>query len=183
MKNLKTALLLILALTVIISCKKDDSDDNNNVTKTIEDIVVKNNEITGWNFSGAGWTANNITDLTNYINGAAQTYQLHGFVEGTFQAYQGTVNNNQAQLSLYIYDQGSTTNAGELYADPDLGFSGAVDWTDGAGVEAHYIRFGLSQQLSFYRDAYYVHLDINTDTEESLNILKQFALNVDGKIK
>ena len=142
MKNF--ALLLIVAVFVSFSCKKDNSD-NNTSAKTLEDLVVKNNEITGWNLNGTGWTANNITELTNYINGGAETYQLHGFVEAIHQAYQGTVNQNQTQLTLYIYNQGTVTNTDELYNDPNLGFSGAIDWSDGAGTKAHYVRYGLSQ--------------------------------------
>lgn len=180
----KFTLLLIVLVFVSFSCKKDNSDDNNNTSaKTIEDLVVKNNEITGWNFSGTGWTANNITELTNYINGGAEIYQLHGFVEAIQQAYEGTVNQNQTQLTLYIYDQGTVSNADELFNDPNLGFSGAINWSDGAGTKAHYVRYGLSQQLAFYRDKYYVLLELNADTDESLSIMKQFALNVDGKIK
>ena len=179
----KFALLLFVVVFVSFSCKKDNSDDNNTSTKTIEDLIVKNNEITGWSFSGTGWTANNITELTSQINGGAEIYQLHGFVEAISQAYQGTVNQNQVQLTIYIYNQGSNANAGELYNDPNLGFSGAIDWAIGTGATAHYVRHGLSQQLAFYRDQYYVLLDIAADSDESLSIMQQFALNVDGKIK
>jgi len=71
-----------------------------------------------------------------------------------------------------------------LYEDPDLGLSGAIAWTNGAGDAAHYIRYGgLAQTLAFYKDKYFVSLEIDYDTEESLNILKQFALNIDGNIE
>ena len=177
----KFILLLLVAVFLSPSCNNDDEDDTAPAI-IIQDLVVKNNEITGWTFSGTGWTANNITDLTAYINGGAEVYQLHGFVEAVNQAYQGTVNQNPAVLTMYIYDQGDEANCDDLYNDPNLGFSGAIDWTGGAGTKAHYVRYGLSQQLAFYHDAYYVLLDINVDTEESLSILQQFALNVDGKI-
>ena len=50
--------LTVLAFMIILSgsCTKDPG---NNTTLTIEDILVKNNEITGWVYSGAGWIANN----------------------------------------------------------------------------------------------------------------------------
>ncbi|MEK7251157.1 MAG: hypothetical protein AAB209_12125, partial [Bacteroidota bacterium] len=68
--------------------------------------------------------------------------------------------------------------------DPAIGFSGAITWTNGAGEAAQYLRNGgLSQQLCFYRNNFFVSLSIVVDTEESLNIMKQFALNVDAKTK
>lgn len=149
----------------------------------IEDLLVKNNEITGWSYNGAGWTANNISELTTVIDGLADIFQRHGFIEAAYQAYQGKVDNADRRLDLTIYNQGSETNARATYDDPDLSLTSAQNWTGGAGTAAHYERYGLSQKLAFYRGSYFVMLEMNYDTEESLNILKQFALNVDGRIK
>ena len=72
----------------------------------------------------------------------------------------------------------------DTYEDSDIGLSGATTWIDGTGEEAHYVRYGgLSQVLTFYRSSYFVYLEMNYDTYESLDNLKQFALNVDGKIE
>ncbi|MDP6777154.1 MAG: hypothetical protein QGI83_10355 [Candidatus Latescibacteria bacterium] len=164
------------------ACSKQatNSDD----ILSIEDLLVKNNEITGWAYSGTGWTANSISDLTIYINGLADIYQRHGFREAAHQTYRGSVGNADHQLGLTVYDLGNETNAQATYGDPDLGMSAATGWTAGAGTAAQYVRYGgFSQVLAFYRGAYFVHLEINDDTEESLNILKQFALNVDGKAR
>ena len=128
--------------------------------------------------------ANNVSELTTYINGAAEIYQRHGFVEAAHQQYQGKVDNANRQLRIYVYNQGNESNAKALYEDPDLGLSGAIAWTNGAGDAAHNIRYGgLAQTLAFYKDKYFVSLEIDYDTEESLNILKQFALNIDGNIE
>lgn len=176
---------IIFFLFIIIfsfNCKKDSTNDN--PVKSIEDLLVKNNEITGWTYSGAGWTANNISELTTYIDGAADIYQRHGFIEAVQQQYQGKVNNNQCLLKITIYNHGNKTNAQATYNDNDIGLSGAITWQNGAGDEAHYVRYGgLSQVMTFYRNAYFVYLEINTDSEESLNIMKQFSLNIDGKMK
>jgi hypothetical protein len=177
-----TCLLLPILLISNFACSKKSTTGIEPLS--IQDFLVKNNEITGWAYSGTGWVANNITELTKQINGAADIYQRHGFVEAAHQAYQGKIDNADRLLSLTIYNQGSNGNALATYEDPDIGLTGALDWPDGAGQAAHYARFsGLSQVLAFYRGAYYVHLEINYDTEESLNILKQFALNVDGKLQ
>jgi hypothetical protein len=173
--------LLILA-AAFQACKKDSAGPD--PVKAIDAFLVRNNEIAGWTYTGSGWIANNVSELTTYIDGMADTYQRHGFVEAAHQDYQGSVNSKSATLRLSVYNQSTKTNASALYADPALGFVGAIDWTGGAGDASHYARYsGLSQVLSFYRNGYYVSLEMNTDTEESLNVLKQFALNVDGKLK
>jgi len=149
-----------------------------------EDLLLKDNEISGWSYTGARWVANDFAELTIYINGMAEIYQRHGFVDAAHQSYQGSINNFDCQISLTIYNQGSETNALATYEDPDVGLGEAVDWNNGAGQAAHYIRYnGLSQALTFYRGQYFVYLVINTDSDESLNTLKQFALAIDGKIQ
>jgi hypothetical protein len=172
-------MILILSL---FTCSKDSTSSDEIIS--IEDVLVKNNEISGWTYNGSGWVANNFSELTIYINGAAEIYQRHGFTEAAHQAYQGTIDNSDRQLQLNVFNMGNEKNAQAIYEDPDIGLSGALEWNDGAGNAAHYMRYGgLSQILAFYRKTHFVYLQINYDTEESLNILKQFALNVDGNIK
>ena len=181
---MKTNLIIIVLFLLCANVVCDKNTTKNDKIISIEDLLVKNNEITGWTFSGAGWIANNVSELTVYINGAAEIYQRHGFIEAAHQTYQGTIDNADRLLKITVYNQTDATNALATYQDPDLGHSGAIEWIDGAGTAAHYLRYGgLSQVLTFYRNAYFVLLELNYDTEESLNILKQFALNVDGKIQ
>ena len=176
------ASIFLCALFIFVACDKQTT--KNDTIISIEDLLVKNNEITGWAFSGVGWIAHNISELTFYINGAAEIYQRHGFIEAAHQEYQGTIDSADRLLKITVYNQTDVANALATYQDPDLGHSGAIDWNDGAGIAAHYLRYaGLSQVLTFYRDAYYVVLELNYDSEESLNIMKQFALNIDGKIQ
>jgi hypothetical protein len=143
---------------------------------------VKNNEITGWVYGGQRWMANNITELTTYINGLADVFQRYGFVEAAYQSYEGKIDDENRQLQMTIYKQQDEENAQAVYEDPDIGLGSGIQWQDGAGKEAKYIRFGM-QALAFYNGPYFVYLQINYDTEESLIILKQFALNVDQKIE
>ena len=165
-----------------LACSKQAT--KNQGILTIEDLLVKNNEITGWSYSAPGWEASNISELTTYINGMAEIYQRHGFEEGAHQSYEGMIDSGSRMLGLTIYHMGNEENAAEVFEDPDLGLSGATVWVGGAGEAAQYVRYGgLSQALTFYRGAYFVFLELNYDTEESLNILKQFALNVDGKLQ
>ena len=182
MRNtLRVTVPLFIALS--LACSGKQTTDNEQLS-SIEDLLVKNNEIAGWSYSGTGWVANNTTELTEQINGMAKVYDDHGFVEAAKQAYQGSIDGGTRTLGLTVFDQGSQANAGETYDDPGVGLSGAIVWNDGAGDAAKYARYGgLSQVLAFHSGPYFVLLEMNYDTEESLNILKQFALNVDGKIK
>ena len=109
---------------------------------------------------------------------------MYGFVEAANQSYQGTIDQGTRKLHLTVFNQGTADNAEATYEDPEVGVSGAVIWDGGAGDAAKYAWYGqLSQTLVFHSGPYFVLLEMEYGTEESLNILKQFALNVDGKIK
>ena len=182
MKNI-FSIAICFFLVLSFACSKKKSTNNTEVL-SIEDTLVDNNEITGWSYAGAGWTANNISELTTKINGMAEIFQRHGFVEAAHRKYQGTIDNGTRNLRLTVYNMGSESNAKDTYDDPDFGLSGATNWSGGAGKEAHYVRYGgFSQVLTFYRNSYFVYLEMKYDTEESLSILQQFALNVDGKVQ
>ena len=170
-----------VVVMLLLACSKQATKGEGILA--IEDLLVRDNEITGWSHSGPGWEARTISDLTVYINGLAEIYQRHGFEEGAHQSYEGTIDGKSRVLELTVYEVDSEESARALFEDPDLGLSGATPWTGGAGEKAHYVRYGgFSQTLAFYRGVYFIFLGLNYDTEESLNILKQFALNVDGKL-
>ena len=181
---MKAIARIIAASLVLLSFTCSKQVTRSDEILSIEDLLVKNSEITGWSYSGAGWVANSISELTIYINGLAEIYQRHGFREAGHQTYRGSIGDTDRQLGLTIYSVRSEGDARATYDDPDIGMAGAIDWTSGAGTAARYVRYGgFSQVLTFYRGVYFVSLEINDDTEESLNIVKQFALNVDGKIQ
>jgi hypothetical protein len=184
MKGILRSLTTILATLLVLglACSEKSSTGNGGAVD-IEDLLVKNNEITGWMYSDTGWVARNSDQLYAEIDGAGVPYVDHGFVEGAGQVYEGTIDSGTRELGIWVFDQGSETNAKETFDDPVIRPSGVTPWNDGAGDEAYYKSFGLSQQMSFQRGPYIVILDINYDTDESLNILKQFALNIDGKME
>jgi hypothetical protein len=173
--------LLLLFVISSFQCKKDTSKSS---AMSIEDMLVKNNEITGWAYSGAGWVASSGSELTHYIDGGSELFIKHGFIEASNQVYEGNVNNYKAQLTARVLNQGNIDNAVALFEDPDLQLSSALVWSESpAGTEARYFRFQLSQLMYFYRSKYVVMITIDNDSEESLSIIKQFAYNVDAKIK
>ncbi|MGD9140044.1 MAG: hypothetical protein PVJ42_00750 [bacterium] len=171
------ALLLLLALTA--ACSKSTSEPE---AISVEDLLVKNNELAGWVYGDERWVARNDTELFDIIDGAGEINIQNGFQEGAYQNYNGTINEESKVLDILIFDQGTSENAQTVYDAPETDFGDAVPWVDGAGEEAHYKTVGWVTRMSFHRGKYYVLLTVNSDAEEGLNILKQFALNVDGKI-
>lgn len=177
-------ILILNALLILISfcqgCKKDSGEKK---LLTIEDAIVQSNEITGW-VSGNGWYANNSSDLTKHINGGSVLFLKYGFKEAVSQIYSGSVNGAGTDITLCIYDLTIVDNVNYILEDPSLELSSAQLWTDQpAGTKAKYRRLSESQILHFSRDKYYVSISIENDSDESLSILKQFAYNVDGKVK
>jgi hypothetical protein len=173
--------LVLIVLPIIAACSKSTSEPE---TLTIEDLLVRNSELAGWVYGDRRWVARNFTELYGAIDGAGDVMNRYGFREAASQNYNGTVNDAPCVVTLMVFDQTTDENAGNLYDDPDTGMSDAIPWPDGAGEDAQYkINEGFSAKVTFYRSNYYVDLDIfNGGSEEGLNILKQFALNVDGKI-
>lgn len=182
MHRIMNVAVMTVMLILSAGCTKDTG---NTTTLTIEDMLVKNNEITGWVYSGAGWIANNGSELTQQINGGAELYIKYGFTEAASQLYQGTINDISCEIGLTVYNMSTAENTVALFEDPDLGLTSALNWLDApAGTAAKYIRYsGVSQVLCFHRGNYLVYLTMSFDTEESLSILKQFAYNVDEKVK
>lgn len=175
-------LIAFIAFLSMVGCEKSETTDSEILT--IEDLLTQDNEITGWSYSGSGWTASSITELSEYINGMAETYNQYGFEEAAQQSYSGTLDNTSSTLQIIIYDMGSEENAKDMYDDPDLGLSSAIDWTDGAGTEAHYALYGgISEALTFYQGSYFVYQQIGYDSDETLSIMQQFALNISGKLE
>jgi hypothetical protein len=176
------ALAPVAILAITTGCSDKNTTDNGDLV-AIEDRLVENNEIAGWTYAEAGWVANNVSELTTYINGLATVYERHGFVEAAHQSYQGTIDDAARTLNVTVYNQGTSANAKATFDDPEVGLTGTTIWNNGAGEEAHFKLFGLSYGLAFHRGPFFVYLDIGYNTEKSLNILKQFALNIDGKLQ
>lgn len=179
MKTRKYILLTILALAFAATCSKSTSEPE---VISVEDLLVKNNELAGWVYGDERWVAQNDTELFDEIDGAGEINMQNGFQEGAYQNYNGTINEEAKVLDVMIFDQTTSENAEIVFDAPETDFGDAVPWANGAGDEAHYKTVGWVTRMSFRSGKYYVLLTVNSDSEEGLNILKQFALNVDGKI-
>ncbi len=180
MKTRICILAVVAALSLAAGCSKSTTAPE---TLTIEDLLVRNNELAGWTYGDERWVARNDTELFDAIDGAGDVNIRYGFREGAGQSYNGTISDTPSTLKLYVFDQTTSENAKSVFDDPDSGMSTAVPWPGGAGDEAHYLTTQLSNTLTFHSGKYYVWLNINFGQDEGLNVLKQFALNVDGKIE
>jgi hypothetical protein len=174
-------LICVLPLFIgLLFCSKENNTNPDALTP--EELLIKDNEISGWQRTGELWTGSSSTDLYEKINGGAEIYINRGFMEAAMQIYQGQVLGNTASVTLYIFDQGKTANAKSVFDELALGMSSPVDWTPGAGQEAKIERFSLSQGIIYYKSKYFISLSIDTGLDEGLDVLKTFAYNVDSKI-
>ena len=172
---------MILMLSSLCFCSKKNSTQPEVVTT--EDLLIKDNEISGWKRTGLHWVANSSGELSNYINGEAVLYTNYGFVEAAKQEYEGTVLGNTETVELRIFDQGKTANAKAVFDEVVRQMSSPIDWSEGIGTAAKIERFSLSQRIVFHKSKYYISLTISTGVDEALDVLKTFARNVDSKIK
>ena len=99
-------LYLLLLVVVLSGCSKDSITNSKAVSP--EDILTKDDEISGWKRSGESWTANSSGELNTYINGEEPVYTRHGFIEAAMQKYEGNVLNNSVTVEQRIFDQGSS---------------------------------------------------------------------------
>jgi hypothetical protein len=177
MKRIIVSIILILCF---FSCSKKNLIEYKLISP--EDLLIRDNEISGWQRSGSSWVARSYGELTSYIDGEAVIYTNRGFVEAAFQIYQGKVRGNIENIELRIFDQGNQENAKSVFFELVNQMSSPMDWNPGAGEEAKIERFPLSQKVIFWKSNLFISLSITSGIEEALNILKTFANNLDDKI-
>ena len=176
--TLKIPSFFIIIAVCLSGCSKDSS--TNATPVTTEDIITRDDEISGWNRAGGSWTANTSGELNTHINGEEPVYTRHGFVEAAMQRYEGKVLTSSATVELRIFDQSSEDNASGLFEELLLQLVNPISYTvaDDAKIE----RFPLSQKIVFRKSKYFVSLTITSGIDEALDVLKTFAGNVDSKI-
>ncbi|MBN1999643.1 hypothetical protein JW935_18965 [candidate division KSB1 bacterium] len=180
---MRKLLLISICISFSLFCQKKSTgpNDRNQVIST-EDLLPKDDELSGWTKSGEHWNASSNGDLTTYINGEAVIYTNRGFVEASKQEYQGVILGDTESVEVRIFDQGTKVNAKSVYDEIVREMSNPISW-DGAGEEARKERFSLSQRIVFYQDKYFVALSVSTGLDEALVLLEQFANNISSEIK
>jgi hypothetical protein len=171
-------IILILTLT---QCSKKKS--TNPEPATVEDLMIKNNEISGWLKSGAGWFANGESELTTFIDGAAPEYIQNGFIEGSEQSYQGTIKLESVTLLLRIFDQGNETHTKNIFDILSSRLSSAEQLQLEYVQESRLERLPLAQTLLARKSKYLIKLTIESNYDEATTVLKIFLQNMASKIK
>lgn len=145
--------------------------------KDVVDLIPLDNEISGWNRSGAMQVAENSQQLYDLIDGEGQPYIDNGFVKSAFQKFSGRVGQNTVELELRIFDQADTANARKAYEAITTGSE--VPWTDNpAGSAARVEQSLFAYKLDYWGDRFCVWITIQDNTDQGLAVAKVFARNV-----
>jgi hypothetical protein len=140
------------------------------------DMLPLDNDISGFLKKGSPSVMTDQQTIFNAIDGEAQRYIDYGFMEGVSQLY----SNGLVDIDVQIFNQGSETNARDLYnyfiptsSQPinEPGAEVVIDNSLPSGYQILYTRRNILMRV--------------TTTEKSdfsLNMAKQFYRNIDNKI-
>jgi hypothetical protein len=175
---MKPLALVLLALL----CFGCDNTPQPNPPKDAVDLVLADNEITGWTRSSAMEVCENATQLLALIDGEGQTYIDNGFVKSAFQDYTGTIGGNTVPLALRVFDMADTAHARTVYAAVATGSE--TPWTgDNPGDEARIEQSLFAYRVDFREDKFYLSVSIDDATDAGLSTAKLFLLNVSDAIR
>jgi len=153
---------LILALALAAPACGGGGDDD---APTIDSFFPADNEISGWvedtAVGGAGVdVANNEAEAVALINGDAEPFQAHGFVQFAWQHYV----NDSYNLEVRIWGMGTATVAQTLYTDllTDAATYSAQSWENlTLGADSRIADTGASWWINVLAGAYHVEVKIN----------------------
>jgi hypothetical protein len=137
-------------------------------------------EIPGWKRSEKVLRASSEEELYRIINGGASLYIRHGFRSYVGQSYNGP---KGTEGEVYIFDQGTPQNAGDLFENPftkpsrgqeigNLGEKARIDMTP-------LFCYGVD----FIRQGFFVRVIIQDKTEEGLKAAISFARFISDRMK
>ncbi len=129
-------------------------------------LRVRNQVVPGWDM---GTDSSDLIEAWDYeslyaiINGGAEVFISHNFMYALRQYYYGQIGGHDVQLSLMMFDQGTSEDADSLYHDPLIvpPFHLIID---SIGTEAR-VDTGLlwDYTLQFRRDKYYVTVTLSKE--------------------
>jgi len=146
----------------------------------IMSLVPADDEIPGWKRSEKLLRASKEEELYKIFNGGASLYIQHGFQAFVEQSYRGP---KALELEVYIFNQGTSQNAEDLYENPfakptrireiaNLGEKARIDMTP-------LFCYGVD----FVQKGFFVRVFIQDKTEEGLNVATSFARLISKRIK
>jgi hypothetical protein len=179
----KTFFIFLFSLIFLMCTKKQGTG---NSSSTVDELLLKSNELSGWVASSSKWYVNSDTDLYSRIDGKAPIYVRHHFSEAAGQLYSGKIDQDTMSVSLYVFEMKDTRSVRELSdefaSDPFYSFS-PVLW------ETDYLTWAMTDQISGlqslfgYKSTYFIYIQISSGTDKALEVLKMFANNIGIKVK
>jgi hypothetical protein len=143
-------------------------------------LLPVDDDIPGWKRSEKLLRASNEEELYEVLNGGASLYLQHGFHSFVGQSYKGP---KATDLQVYIFNQGTSQNAEDLYENPftkptrgkeiaNLGEKARIDMTP-------LFCYGVD----LIQKGFFVRVVIQDKSEEGLNVAISFARSISKRIK
>ena len=188
-KTLNIALILSILCgfcLTISSCEEEESPNGGNGNPSLAvpaDFLPTNEDIDGWDTSGEMIEMQDGPELTDVINGGAEIYIEHGFVEGVHQNYTGTIQGLNKQLTIKIYDMGNSDDCTALFSDSRIipPVNSPMNFGDEGRLDEGLL---FAYNLEFRSGKYYVRLELDKSGVESeaLSVIQIFASEVEYNI-
>ncbi len=137
-------------------------------------------EIAGWKRSEKVLLASNEEELYRVFNGGASLYIQHGFRSYVGQTYKGP---KGTEIEVYLFDQGTPQNAGDLYENPYAKPSHRKDILNLGGKARVDMTPLFCYGVDFIQKGFFVRVIIQDKTEEGLNVAISFARFISNRIK
>jgi hypothetical protein len=106
---------VLFCLLAVLTLSRCGSDDNGAELLEPSDLLPLDGEISGWQWDGNPSPATDQTSLYDLINGGAEELVERGFVSGVLHRYRGSLEGAASTVELFIADQGSESNARDIY--------------------------------------------------------------------
>jgi hypothetical protein len=173
----KIGMITLVILLLSSACRRSvDSEAGSDPV----DLLPVNDDISGFQKKGSPAIMTDYQSIMDAIDGAAQKYIDYGFIEGVQQLY----SNGSIDIDVHILNQGTEYNAEQIFIE--FKPSSPEEISSGEGGLPHVlIEHALLTGYSLFYQQGNIFMEIiaSEKTTFALNMLKQFYLNIDGKIE
>jgi hypothetical protein len=143
-------------------------------------FLPEDDEIPGWKRSEKLLRASKEEELYKIFNGGASLYIQHGFHSFVGQSYKGP---KELDLEVYIFNQGTSQNAQDLYENPFVKPSRSKE-IDSLGEKARIdMTLLFCYGVDLIQKGFFVRVIIQDRTEDGLNVAISFARSISNRIK
>jgi hypothetical protein len=177
---MRRALLCFFACLMLVGCGSDESS-----SELLEpsDLLPSDGEISGWQWDGNPSPATDQTSLYDLINGGAEEFVERGFLSGVLHRYGGFLEGTAATVELFIADQGSESNARDIYQrrEDRLPFAEELNLMYAADARIDEATSLDGVILDYWQSRFYVQVGIDNrqaSPELARQTVIQFAENV-----